>query len=272
MATVIVRGTGDVGSAVAHLLYRAGYTVVLQDTPRPAYPRRGMSFTDAFFDGSAELDGVLAKRARDLGDLSPMVRCRRAIPVVDEPFERVVAALRPQVVIDARMRKREQPEFQRGVAPLTIGLGPSFVAGENVDLVVETAWGGRMGEVIRWGASLALSGDPKPIGGHGRDRFVYAACAGKFRSALKIGDHVEAGAVVGRIGAHDVRAPLTGCLRGLVQDGIEVPSGAKIVEVDPRGDRDGVKGLGERPKRIADGVRRAIEERLPQLDGDCTAG
>ena len=32
MATVIVRGAGDVGSAVAHLLYRAGYTVVLQDT------------------------------------------------------------------------------------------------------------------------------------------------------------------------------------------------------------------------------------------------
>ena len=159
MATVIVRGTGDVGSAVAHLLYRAGYTVVLQDDPRPAYPRRGMSFTDAFFDGSAELDGVLAKRARDLGDLSPMVRCRRVIPVVDEPFERVVAALRPQVVIDARMRKREQPEFQRGIAPLTIGLGPQFR---------------RMRE---------------------RLSFVYAARAGKFRSTLKIGDHVEAGAV-----------------------------------------------------------------------------
>ena len=57
-----------------------------------------------------------------------------------------------------------------------------------------------------------------------------------------------------------------------MQDGIEVPSGAKIVEVDPRGDRDGVKGLGERPKRIADGVRREIEERLPKLEGDCTAG
>ena len=78
----------------------------------------------------------------------PAARCRRAIPVVDEPFERVVEALRPQVVLDARMRKRENPEFQRGVAPLTIGLGPNFVAGENVDLVVETAWGEQMGEII----------------------------------------------------------------------------------------------------------------------------
>jgi xanthine dehydrogenase accessory factor len=72
--------------------------------------------------------------------------------------------------------------------------------------------------------------------------------------------------VVGRLGAHDVRAPLTGFLRGLVQDGIAVLSGAKIVEVDPRGDPAGVKGVGERPKRIADGVRRAIEERLCEAE------
>ena len=56
-----------------------------------------------------------------------------------------------------------------------------------------------------------------------------------------------------------------------MQDGIEAPSGAKIVEVDPRKDTASVKGLGERPKRIADGVRRAIEEHLPQLDDDYAA-
>ena len=38
----------------------------------------------------------------------------------------------------ALMRKRTVPEIQRGVAPLTIGLGPNFVASENVDVAIET--------------------------------------------------------------------------------------------------------------------------------------
>ena len=57
-AHVLVRGAGDVGSAVAVLLYRAGYAVALHDAPQPVTPRRGMAFTDAVFDGSATLDGV----------------------------------------------------------------------------------------------------------------------------------------------------------------------------------------------------------------------
>jgi len=51
MMLIFVRGIGDVGSAVAYRLFRAGHAVVLHDTERPAYSRRGMAFTDAVFDG-----------------------------------------------------------------------------------------------------------------------------------------------------------------------------------------------------------------------------
>jgi 2-polyprenyl-6-methoxyphenol hydroxylase-like FAD-dependent oxidoreductase len=44
---VLVRGAGDVGSAVATVLFRAGYAVALHDEPAPAAPRRGMAFADA---------------------------------------------------------------------------------------------------------------------------------------------------------------------------------------------------------------------------------
>jgi xanthine dehydrogenase accessory factor len=44
---VIVRGLGDIGSAVAHLLFREGCGVVIHDDPRPAATRRGMAFADA---------------------------------------------------------------------------------------------------------------------------------------------------------------------------------------------------------------------------------
>ena len=71
MTTCIVRGTGDVGSAVAHVLFRAGYRVILHDDPEPAHLRRGMAFADALFDGIARLDNLLGKRARDIADSRP---------------------------------------------------------------------------------------------------------------------------------------------------------------------------------------------------------
>ena len=66
MVKVLVRGTGDVASAVAHALYGAGCCVALHDVANPAHTRRGMAFVDALYDGKSELSGVFAKRARDL--------------------------------------------------------------------------------------------------------------------------------------------------------------------------------------------------------------
>ena len=59
---VLVRGAGDVGSAVAVVLYRAGYAVALHDERTTSTPRRGMAFADAIFDGWATLDGLTAVR------------------------------------------------------------------------------------------------------------------------------------------------------------------------------------------------------------------
>jgi xanthine dehydrogenase accessory factor len=48
---VLVRGVGDVGSAVAVVLFRAGFAAALHDEPSPTAMRRGMAFADAVFDG-----------------------------------------------------------------------------------------------------------------------------------------------------------------------------------------------------------------------------
>ena len=58
----------------------------------------------------------------------------------------------------------------------------------------------------------------------------------------------------------ELRAPLSGWLRGLAHDGARVEPGNKIVEVDPLGTTPR-RGLGERPRRIAEGVLQAIEQR-----------
>jgi xanthine dehydrogenase accessory factor len=258
--TVLVRGSNDVGSAVAHVLFQAGHRVVLHDEPAPTTARRRMAFTDAVFDGRAELAGVTAERVDRLARLPAALAQRATIPVVLQPFPEVLATLRPDVVVDARMRKRQHPEPQRRLAPLTIGLGPNFVAGDTTDLVVETEWGDSLGTVLARGAARPLAGEPRPIAGHARDRYVYAPVAGVFATARVIGDLVSQGEIVAHIGETALTAPLGGALRGLTRDGVAVGEGTKVLEIDPRGEAAVCDGIGERPARIAAGVRRAVDD------------
>jgi len=232
--------------------------VVLHDAARPAHTRRGMAFADALYHGSAELEGLRAKRARTAQDLPHMVRCGRALPVYDAPFEAVVAQIHPQILVDARMRKHDAAEAQRGLAPLTIGLGPNFVASCNVDVAVETQWGDALGAVIRKGATRALAGEPQSIAGAARERYVYAPVAGTFSTRFNVGDAVSAGQEIARINDTPIHAPLAGCLRGITHDGAVVRVRTKILEADPRGDACAAFGVGERARRIAAGVLEAI--------------
>jgi xanthine dehydrogenase accessory factor len=252
---VLVRGVGDVGSAVAHRLFHAGYAVAIHDDTRPATSRRANAFTDAVFDGRAELAGVIAVRV-DANRAVEMLATHDGIPVVTTALAAALAALAPAVLVDARMRKRAVPEDQRGLAPLTIGLGPNFMAGGNVDLAIETAWVAP-GAIVRAGPTLPLAGEPRPLGGSGRERFVYAPHAGIFRTARRIGEAVAAGAVVAQLDATPLAAPLAGTLRGLTHDAVPVAVGTKVIEVDPRGGPLAA-GIGERPGRIADGVLAAL--------------
>jgi xanthine dehydrogenase accessory factor len=258
---VLIRGSGDVGSAVAHLLQRSGYAAVVHDVERPTAPRRGMAFADAIFDGACELAGVRARRIDDLVALADTIAARDAVCVTTSGLGFVLATVQPAVLVDARMRKREEPESQIDLAPLTIGLGPNFVAGETTHLAIETQWGDALGDLVTSGATRALAGEPRSFEGHGRDRFVYAPAAGTLRTGAAIGDRVQAGDVVATIGDEQLCAPLDGILRGLTHDDVPVTRGLKVVEVDPRGDVASAIGLGVRPLRIAEGVLRAVDER-----------
>jgi xanthine dehydrogenase accessory factor len=123
-------------------------------------------------------------------------------------------------------------------------------------------WGDRLGEIIEAGATLPLGGEPRPIGGVGRARFVYAPVCGRFQTSARIGDQVEENAIVATIDEIPLRAPIGGVLRGLTRSGVVVAERTKVIEVDPRGDPAAAFGLGERPRRIAEGVLKAMA-RLP---------
>lgn len=261
-APVLVLGAGDVGSAVAHVLFTAGVSVALQEGPSPpATPRRGMAFADAFFDGEASLAGVAARRADTPGSLRAIWAAHSVLPFLTSAVEEALAAERWGAVVDARMRKRAIPEDLRGAAPLVLGLGPGFVVGTNCHVAIETSWEA-LGQVVKVGATLPLRGEPNPIGGAGRERTLYAAADGVFRTTHRIGDHVSSGSI-GTLDGTPAPTPMPGVLRGLVRDGVRVRAGAKLVEVDPRDDPALCFGLGERPKRIAAAVLGVLTPTIP---------
>src|SRR5580704_18033512 len=108
-APVLVRGVGDIGSAVAVILFRAGYSVALHDEPATPTPRRGMAFADAIFDGWATLDGLTAIRVQNPAELRHALHAGDAIPVAVQPFSEIADACKWSALIDARMRKRAVP-------------------------------------------------------------------------------------------------------------------------------------------------------------------
>lgn len=258
---VVVRGVGDVGSAISHRLFNAGYAVALHDSPLPPTTRRKMAFADAVFDGQAILDGVTAVRLDELAGLPALLTAHTMIPIVVCDVATLLAVLQPDVLVDARLRKRVQPERQRGLVPLTIGIGPNFSAGETVDLAIETSWGEELGRILRQGTTRRLAGEPRPIAGYGRERYVYSPVAGVCRTQHQIGDVVRQGEVITLIDACPLPAPINGVLRGLTRDGVSVGVGTKVIEVDPRSPGEVmVSGIGERPARIATSVLAVVDE------------
>ncbi len=81
-----------------------------------------------------------------------------------------------------------------------------------------------------------------------------------FETTREIGALVEAGEPLARIGEAVLRAPLGGAVRGLTWSGVLVSAGTEVIGIDPRGEAGRVYDIGERPVRIAGGVRAAIRE------------
>jgi len=157
------------------------------------------------------------------------------------------------------MRKHEPPESLRGLAPLTVGIGPDLEAEEIADIVIESAWGDTLGAIVTKGRTKRLGGEPREVGGMGRDRFVYAQRAGIFRTSREIGDEVDRGELVGAIDDTPVLAPLRGSLRGLSHDQAVVAAGTKVVEIDAAAHDWTARSIGDRPKKIAFGVLKAVQ-------------
>ena len=251
---VVVRGGGDLGTGTAWRLHRSGFPVIVLDIERPLSIRRTVAFSTAVTEGTITVEGVEGLLVGS-PDAALDVSSRNGVAVLVgdtvPDFEDS-----PQVVIDARLAKKPL-DTDRAMAPLVIGLGPGFTAGDHCDAVIETNRGHRLGKVIWEGSAQKNTAVPGSIGGESSKRVIRADRDGDVRWERQIADVVSAGDRLGSVQGVAVTAPIGGVVRGLIDAG-PVKVGLKIGDIDPRGDPAVCFEISDKSRSVAGGVLEAV--------------
>ena len=269
---IICRGAGDLATGIIHRLHRAGHRVIALETDYPAAIRRQVSFCEAVYDGSAVVEGVTARLVPALADaetdtetysgendtpaahivsekwdssaIEAVLEAGEVPLLIDQKGESI-ALLKPDVVVDAIIAKKNLGTTIN-MAPLVIGVGPGFTAGQDVHLVIESMRGHNLARIITDGMAQPNTGVPGNIAGFTSERVIHAPAAGYIHDVRKIGDIVQKGDEIARIYPDKesyvnalseyvpVNATITGIIRGLIRDGYYFRKGFKIADIDPR--------------------------------------
>jgi xanthine dehydrogenase accessory factor len=255
-AVVVIRGGGDIGTGVALRLFNSGFEVVITEIENPRVIRREVAFATAVYNGSMTLEGVRGVKANTLDDVSNLLK-DHTIPVVVDSECSVVAALPADVLVDALLAKKNRG-MRMDMAPLTIGLGPGFEAGRDVHIVIETNRGHNLGRVLREGCAQPNTAVPEAVNGYGKERVLRAPCDGVVKNSLNIGDQVKVDETVCYVGEAEVRSAISGVVRGIIMNGVEVTRGLKIGDIDPRGIGEYCFTVSDKARAIGGGVLEAI--------------
>lgn len=269
---IICRGAGDLATGIIHRLHRAGHRVIALETDYPAAIRRQVSFCEAVYDGSAVVEGVTARLVPALADaetdtetysgendtpaahivsekwdssaIEAVLEAGEVPLLIDQKGESI-ALLKPDVVVDAIIAKKNLGTTI-DMAPLVIGVGPGFTAGQDVHLVIESMRGHNLARIITDGMAQPNTGVPGNIAGFTSERVIHAPAAGYIHDVRKIGDIVQKGDEIARIypdkESYDnalseyvpVNATITGIIRGLIREGYYFRKGFKIADIDSR--------------------------------------
>ena len=294
---IICRGAGDLATGIIHRLHRAGHRVIALETDYPAAIRRQVSFCEAVYDGSAAVEGVTARLVPALTDAetdtetysgindTPAAHIasekwdRSAIeavleagevPLLIDPKGESIALLKPDVVVDAIIAKKNLGTTIN-MAPLVIGVGPGFTAGQDVHLVIESMRGHNLARIITDGMAQPNTGVPGNIAGFTSERVIHAPAAGYIHDVRKIGDIVQKGDEIARIypdkESYDnalseyvpVNATITGIIRGLIREGYYFREGFKIADIDPReSELTNCFTISDKARSIAGSVLEAV--------------
>ncbi|MBU1878916.1 MAG: molybdenum hydroxylase, partial [Chloroflexi bacterium] len=120
-----------------------------------------------------------------------------------------------------------------------------------------------LGRVIWDGPARPNTGVPGAVAGQGARRVLRAPADGVFQGVRAIGDRVQAGETVATVAGVPVVTALDGVLRGLIHNDVHVRAGAKVGDVDPRGDPAYCFTISDKARAVGGAVLEALLTLLP---------
>jgi xanthine dehydrogenase accessory factor len=260
---VLIRGAGEMASGVTHRLHQSHFKICMIEIPHPLAVRREVTFSEAIYEGEKEVEGVRAKLISKPEEIE-WVWKQGHIPILADPDgKKTRNFLKLDILVDAIMAKKNLGT-QVNDAPLVIGLGPGFTAGNDVHIVIETNRGHNLGRMILNGTVEPDTGIPGEIGGYTIERLLRTMKKGIFHPQKSIGDRVNKGSVVAVVDDFPVIAKISGVVRGLLREGVEVKKGMKVGDIDPRGKKESCFTISDKARAIGGGVLEAILYRFNQ--------
>lgn len=266
---IIVRGGGDLATGTIAKLYRCGFSVLILEIEHPSAIRRNVAFSEAVYQGKQTVEDITCVLAKSLKEAKEMLEKGMLVLLVD-PEGNSISQLQPLAVVDGILAKKNLGTH-RQMAPITIGLGPGFEAGKDVDAVIETMRGHHLGRVLYQGSAIANTGVPGVIAGYAKERVIHSPGTGIIKNVKKITDVVEQGEVIAWIEPQrkqmddpveeriPVKATIPGLLRGLIREDYPVTKGFKIADIDPRiQEYENCFTISDKARCIAGGVVEAL--------------
>ena len=253
---VIVKGAGDLATAIGHKLFRCGFSVIMTEVPQPNCVRRQVSFANAVYEKQWTVEGVTAESVTSPEEIIQVMEKGR-IPIIIDPTCKIQERMNAPYLVDAILAKKNIGTKKTDAA-VVIGLGPGFTAGVDVDMVIETNRGHNLGRIYFEGSAEVDTGIPGNIGGYTNERVLRAPKEGFIRHVKNIGDLVRRSEVISFVGTQPIRSEIDGIIRGLIYEGLFVKIGMKIGDVDPRGNLEYVDKISDKARNIAGGVLEAI--------------
>ena len=254
---IAIKSGGEMASAIVWRLHHARLRrIVILETKHPLAVRRTVSFCEAVHDGACMVEDVRGVRI-DGPEQVEAAWAAGEVPILVDPEWRSLDAIRPDVLVDAIIAKRNLGT-RLNDAPLVIGLGPGFEAGQDAHLVVETNRGHDLGRIITAGCAAPNTGTPGTIGGFSKERVLRAPVSGKLVWECSLGDMVGKGQVLGRVDGVPVTAEISGLLRGQIRPNGHVPQGLKLGDIDPRGDASYLHTISDKGRALGGAVLECI--------------
>ena len=144
---IIVRGGGDLATGTICKLKKSGFPVLILEVANPSAIRRNVAFCEAVYQGSQTVEDMTCYKAESLQQAQQLLEEGKLAVLVD-PTGESIPKLQPMAVVDAILAKKNLGT-NRNMAPITVALGPGFVADEDVmpssKPSVGTIWAGFSG-------------------------------------------------------------------------------------------------------------------------------